>query len=449
MGLQAGDRLGPYEVQALLGVGGMGEVYRGRDTRLGRDVALKVISPKRVEDASLRRRFELEARAASVLNHPSIVTVYDVGETGGVSWIAMEWVEGRTLRQVLGPGPLAVRDALSLARQIAEGLAAAHAKGVVHRDLKPENVMVTAEGRAKILDFGLARLAAEDAPQEAMSGLETMEVPPDATRAGTILGTVGYMSPEQAAGRPVDFRSDQFSFGLILYEMLAGRRAFARPTAPETLAAIIREDPAPLASLRTGIPKALARRDRGVPGQAPRGPLQLDPRAFVRARIGRGDSAVDAGARDGRRGAPHAARAREASASPSCPDPRRRSRARARRVRRVEAAGRFPADRVSRSAAVRERRGAGRRVAERRADGEPDRPHVERPLIASDGPLERLPARADDRPSRGRPPPGRRGGARRQLRAARQPRRDRRGAGQTSRRAPGCGASATTGRSRS
>ena len=257
MGLQAGDRLGPYEVLALLGVGGMGEVYRGRDTRLGRDVALKVISPKRVEDASLRRRFELEARAASVLNHPSIVTVYDVGETGGVSWIAMEWVEGRTLRQVLGPGALEVRAALSLARQIADGLAAAHAKGVVHRDLKPENVMVTAEGRAKILDFGLARLTAEDAPQEAMSRLETMDAPPDATRAGTILGTVGYMSPEQAAGRPVDFRSDQFSFGLILYEMLAGRRAFARPTAPETLAAIIREDPAPLASLRTGIPKAL------------------------------------------------------------------------------------------------------------------------------------------------------------------------------------------------
>ena len=215
MGLQAGDRLGPYEVQALLGVGGMGEVYRGRDTRLGRDVALKVISPKRVEDASLRRRFELEARAASVLNHPSIVTVYDVGETGGVSWIAMEWVEGRTLRQVVGRGALEVRDALSLARQIAQGLVAAHAKGVVHRDLKPENVMVTAEGRAKILDFGLARLAAEDAPQEAMSRLETMEAPPDATHAGTILGTVGIhvagAGRRQAGGlplRPVLVRAD-------------------------------------------------------------------------------------------------------------------------------------------------------------------------------------------------------------------------------------------------
>jgi serine/threonine-protein kinase len=257
MGLQAGDRLGPYEIQALLGVGGMGEVYRGRDARLGRDVALKVISPKRVEDASLRRRFELEARAASVLNHPSIVTVYDVGETAGVSWIAMEWVEGRTLRQVLATGALPVRDALALARQIADGLAAAHAKGVVHRDLKPENVMVTHEGRAKVLDFGLARLAGEDAPQEAMSRFETLESPPDATRAGTILGTVGYMSPEQAAGRPVDFRSDQFSFGLIAYEMLSGRRAFARETPPETQAAIIREDPAPLAVLRPDVPRAL------------------------------------------------------------------------------------------------------------------------------------------------------------------------------------------------
>ncbi len=257
MGLQSGDKLGPYEVRALLGVGGMGEVYRGHDTRLGRDVALKVISPKRVEDAALRRRFELEARAASVLNHPSIVTVYDVGETAGVSWITMEWVEGRTLRQLLGLGALEVRDVLSLARQIADGLATAHAKGVVHRDLKPENVMVTAEGRAKILDFGLARLTGAEAPQEPMSRIETMESPPDATRAGTILGTVGYMSPEQAAGRPVDFRSDQFSFGLIAYEMLSGRRAFARATAPETMAAVIREEPAPLESLRAGIPRTL------------------------------------------------------------------------------------------------------------------------------------------------------------------------------------------------
>src|SRR5207247_5957374 len=137
MPLQPRDRLGPYEIQALLGVGGMGEVYRGRDTRLGRDVALKVISPDRVENLSLRRRFELEARAASVLNHPSIVTIYDVGETGEVSWIAMEWVEGRTLRQALSEGPLPIDRVLSIAREIADGLAVAHAKGIVHRDLKP------------------------------------------------------------------------------------------------------------------------------------------------------------------------------------------------------------------------------------------------------------------------------------------------------------------------
>ena len=288
MGLQPGDRLGPYEIQALLGVGGMGEVYRGRDTRLGRDVALKVISPKRVEDASLRRRFELEARAASVLNHPSIVTVYDVGETAGVSWIAMEWVEGRTLRQMLGKGALADRATRSRSRgRSPTGSRPRTRKGVVHRDLKPENVMVTAEDRAKILDFGLARLTTADAPPEPVSRLETLESPPDATRDGTILGTVGYMSPEQAAGRPADFRSDQFSFGLIAYEMLSGRRAFARPTAPETQAAIIREEPVPARVAAQRNPEGAPGRDRRLPGQAPRGPLRLDPRARGGARLDR------------------------------------------------------------------------------------------------------------------------------------------------------------------
>jgi eukaryotic-like serine/threonine-protein kinase len=258
MPLQPRDRLGPYEIQALLGVGGMGEVYRGRDTRLGRDVALKVISPDRVENVSLRRRFELEARAASVLNHPSIVTIYDVGETEGVSWIAMEWVEGRTLRDALIEGPLSIRDALSISKQIAEGLAEAHAKGIVHRDLKPENVMLTSGGRTKILDFGLARQNVGDSLESAGSKVETLTVPPgEPTVEGTILGTVGYMSPEQASGRPVDFRSDQFSFGLIVYEMLARRRAFQRPTAVQTLSAIISEEPVPLSSIRHEIPPAL------------------------------------------------------------------------------------------------------------------------------------------------------------------------------------------------
>ena len=258
MPLQPRDRLGPYEIQALLGVGGMGEVYRGRDTRLGRDVALKVISPNRVGDAEHRRRFELEARAASVLNHPSIVTIYDVGESDGVSWIAMEWVEGRTLREALVEGPLSVNGALAIARQVAEGLAAAHAKGIVHRDLKPENVMLTTDGRTKILDFGLARQTIADSLEGSGSKIDTLAaLPSDPTVEGSILGTVGYMSPEQASGHPVDFRSDQFAFGLILYEMLAGRRAFARPTAVQTLSSIITDEPAPLASIRGDTPAAL------------------------------------------------------------------------------------------------------------------------------------------------------------------------------------------------
>ena len=259
MALESGARLGPYEIQSLLGAGGMGEVYRGRDTRLGREVALKVISAARVQDPALRGRFELEARAASSLNHPSIVTIYDVGETDGVSWIAMEWVDGHTLREALAGGPLSLREALPIAARVADGLAAAHAKGIVHRDLKPENVMVTADGHAKILDFGLARLGAGEQTPGADSQVQTLEQRDGLTRAGTILGTVGYMSPEQAAGRTVTSSSDQFSFGLILYEMLSGRRAFALPTAVETLAAIIRDQPPPLASVRPGLPAALLR----------------------------------------------------------------------------------------------------------------------------------------------------------------------------------------------
>jgi eukaryotic-like serine/threonine-protein kinase len=251
--LAPGDRLGPYELQALLGAGGMGEVYRGRDTRLGRDVALKVIAPRLADDPAFRRRFELEARAASALNHPSIVTIYDIGETDGRSWIAMEWVEGRTLRHALEDGPLPVGEAWSITRQVAEGLAAAHAKGIVHRDLKPENVMLGLDGRARVLDFGLARVGIVDALEGAQSTVQTVAAPTRATFEGSILGTVGYMSPEQAAGRSVDFRSDQFALGVLAYEMLSGRQAFERPSAIETLSAIIREDPVPLASIRSGI----------------------------------------------------------------------------------------------------------------------------------------------------------------------------------------------------
>jgi serine/threonine protein kinase/Flp pilus assembly protein TadD len=247
MALVSGDRLGPYKVERLLGSGGMGEVYQGLDTRLGRAVALKVISQRLVGDEASRRRFETEARAASALNHPVIVTIYDVGERDGMSWMAMELVEGRTLRDTIAQGPMPIRQAWSIARQFAEGLAAAHAKGIVHRDLKPENVMLTPEGAVKILDFGVARQVVAASP----AGATPVATVTDAgTVAGTILGTVGYMSPEQATGRNADFRSDQFSFGAVIYELLTGQRAFHRPTAVETLSAILRDEPVPLISIR-------------------------------------------------------------------------------------------------------------------------------------------------------------------------------------------------------
>ena len=254
MALAPGDRLGPYSVDSLLGAGGMGQVYRGIDTRLGRAVALKVITQPLVADEATRRRFETEARAASALNHPSIVTIYDVGETSGLSWIAMELIDGRTLGAMLAEGALPVRQAWSIAKQLADGLAAAHAKGIVHRDLKPANVIVGDDGRAKILDFGLARQSAVPV----LATASTIASDP-ATVAGTILGTVGYMAPEQAAGQQADFRADQFSFGALVYEMLTGRRAFDRSTAVETLSAIIRDEPPSLSSIRPGVSESFAR----------------------------------------------------------------------------------------------------------------------------------------------------------------------------------------------
>jgi eukaryotic-like serine/threonine-protein kinase len=259
MTLSAGDLLGPYRIQALLGAGGMGEVYCARDTRLGRDAALKVIAPRLTGDASLRRRFETEARAASALNHPAVVTIYDVGETDGISWIAMEWVEGRTLRAALADGLMPVARVVAITRQLADALAAAHAKGIVHRDLKPENIMLTEDGRPKILDFGLARQTILEAPDEASSADAPTAFQGGATLDGAIVGTVGYMSPEQASGEKVDFRSDQFAFGLIVYEMLTGRRAFEGRSKVEVLAAIIREEPKPVSSVRGGIGEALQR----------------------------------------------------------------------------------------------------------------------------------------------------------------------------------------------
>ncbi len=251
MTLSIGSRLGPYEILSPLGAGGMGEVYRARDTRLGREVAIKVLPAALAADPERLKRFEREARSASSLNHPNIVTIYDIGSQDSVSYIAMELVTGRPLRSVLLPQALSVRQLLQLGTQVAEGLAKAHAAGIVHRDLKPENVMVTEDGHVKILDFGLAKLTQPDSSGSGRTQAPTVS---GATEEGIILGTVGYMSPEQATGQSVDYRSDQFSFGSILYEMATGRRAFQRASAPQTLAAIIQDEPEPIAALNPKIP---------------------------------------------------------------------------------------------------------------------------------------------------------------------------------------------------
>src|SRR3954467_8888232 len=206
MTIQIGNKLGPYEILAPIGAGGMGEVYRARDTRLNRDVALKVLPDDFVRDADRRERFEQEARTVAALNHPNIVAVYDVGE----NFLVSELVDGQTLR---ARGKLSQRQGLALAAQNAEGIAAAHAAGITHRDLKPDNIMVTREGRAKILDFGLAKMTQPRAPGSPASAISTQ------TQDGLIVGTIGYMSPEQVKGLPADHRSDIFSFGLVLYEM--------------------------------------------------------------------------------------------------------------------------------------------------------------------------------------------------------------------------------------
>jgi Tol biopolymer transport system component/predicted Ser/Thr protein kinase len=231
----------------------MGEVYAARDTRLAREVALKVLHRAVTEDASRVRRFESEARSASALNHPNIVTIYDVGSSDSVSWIAMERVEGQTLRQAIGSSGLPTKKILTIAVQIADGLARAHEAGIVHRDLKPENVMLTKDNRVKILDFGLAKLA----PAGATSGEESQWPAQTGTFPGVVLGTVGYMSPEQAQGGAVGHRSDQFSFGSVLYEMATGRRAFHGKSAIDTLAAIINTEPEPIERIEPRVPGPL------------------------------------------------------------------------------------------------------------------------------------------------------------------------------------------------
>ena len=244
--LEPGTRLGPYEVASLLAAGGMGEIYRAHDTRLGRDVALKTLPVSLARDPARVARLEREARAASALNHPHIVTVYEFGEAGEHRYIVMELVEGDSVRALLSSGDISADRILAIAAQVADALAAAHEKGIVHRDLKPDNILVTADGRAKVLDFGLARFTGDDE-----EGHEATRAP--LTGEGTVMGTVAYMSPEQAQGRAVDFRTDQFSLGVMLYEMTAGRRPFDHPTDAETIAAILRDAPPPL----TDVPQPL------------------------------------------------------------------------------------------------------------------------------------------------------------------------------------------------
>ncbi len=251
MTLASGSRLGPYEVIAPLGAGGMGEVYRARDTRLGREVAIKVLPAALSSDPERLKRFEREARSASSLNHPNIVTIYDIGSSDSISYIAMELVDGEPLRAMLLEGAFTVRRLLQIGTQVAEGLAKAHAAGIVHRDLKPENVMVTDNGLVKILDFGLAKLTQ---PEGSGAGATRAPTVSGGTEEGVILGTVGYMSPEQAVGGSIDYRSDQFSFGSILYEMATGKRAFQRGSAPQTLTAIIQDEPEVISGLNVKIP---------------------------------------------------------------------------------------------------------------------------------------------------------------------------------------------------
>jgi len=248
MPLTAGVRLGPYEVVTQIGSGGMGEVYRARDTRLGRDVAIKVLPAEFAEDAERLRRFEREAKATAALSHPNILDVHDVGTFEGIPCLVEELLEGESLKERLERGALAVPEAVRIAVEVARGLAAAHGKGIIHRDLKPANVFLTADGRVKVLDFGLAKLVGPVPLGEA----DTLtHAPTGATEFGRVLGTVAYMAPEQARGTPVDQRADVFAFGVVLYEMVAGERPFRGETATDTVAAILTKEPAALpASVR-------------------------------------------------------------------------------------------------------------------------------------------------------------------------------------------------------
>src|SRR5271157_2717861 len=254
MALTSGTKLGPYDIQSLLGSGGMGEVYRARDARLDRIVAIKVLPKSYSADVERLQRFIQEARSAAALNHPNILSIFDIGEEGGSPYIVSELLEGQTLRERIRSGPLSSRKAIDYALQVARGLAAAHGKGIVHRDLKPENLFLTNDERVKILDFGLAKLTRP----ETDGGEEAPTVQVN-TEPGQVMGTAGYMSPEQVRGKVADHRSDMFAFGAILYEMLSGQRAFRGESPADTMSAILKEEPAELSEVARNVPPALER----------------------------------------------------------------------------------------------------------------------------------------------------------------------------------------------
>src|SRR2546423_7586031 len=255
MTITAGTKLGRYEIRSQIGEGGMGEVYRAFDPKINREVAIKILPAALSADKDRLARFEQEAQAAGGLNHPNILVIHHIDTHDGAPYIVSELLEGETLRDRMGGVAVAQRKAIDYALQTAHGLAAAHEKGIIHRDLKPENLFVTNDGRVKILDFGLAKLAVGDGTKS-QTEVPTRRVNTD---PGTVMGTAGYMSPEQLRGKPADHRSDIFSFGAILYEMLSGRRAFRGESTADTLSAILREDPPELSTTNRGVNPALER----------------------------------------------------------------------------------------------------------------------------------------------------------------------------------------------
>jgi len=254
MALTSGTKLGSYEIQSPLGAGGMGEVYRATDSRLGRDVALKVILPEFAQDAQRMARFQREAQVLASLNHTNIASIYGLEESGGVRALVMEVVEGPTLAERIQEGAIPLEEAFPIAIQIADALEYAHERGVIHRDLKPANIKLTHDGKVKVLDFGLAKALQGDASARDVSNSPTLTA---ATKAGIILGTVAYMSPEQAKGKAVDRRADIWSFGAVLFEMLTGRQLFVGETATDIMAAVVRAEPD-----WTMLPKGVPRRIR-------------------------------------------------------------------------------------------------------------------------------------------------------------------------------------------